>query len=262
MVESTVSSARQRLEPYLLLAKSTKGAAAVQLIKEVLAKPGVYVFAELLKADNIKELDNDENYKQYYTLLRLFSYGTYKDYKENRDSLPQLDNAQLNKLKHLSIVSLSETTRTIPYSRLLEYLDIPNVRELEDLIIEAIYQGVVKGKLDQKKKQLGVEYTMGRDLRPGQIDQMLKVLADWSTTSEEMLKAIDDKIVEIRDAQTANKLEREEYEREVERSRKEVTKSSKNSDRGPSDMDIMTGVAMQLEQSSSIDIDENPRRGK
>ena len=77
-----------------------------------------------------------------------------------------------------------------------------------------------------------------------------------------MLKAIDDKIVEIRDAQTANKLEREEYEREVERSRKEVTKSSKNSDRGPSDMDIMTGVAMQLEQSSSIDIDENPRRGK
>jgi len=56
MVESTVSSARQRLEPYLLLAKSTKGAAAVQLIKEVLAKPGVYVFAELLKADNIKEV--------------------------------------------------------------------------------------------------------------------------------------------------------------------------------------------------------------
>ena len=77
-----------------------------------------------------------------------------------------------------------------------------------------------------------------------------------------MLKAIDAKIVEIRDAQTANKLEREEYEREVERSRKEVLKTSKNNDRGPSDMDIMTGVAMQLEQSSSIDIDENPRRGK
>jgi len=138
--------------------------------------------------------------------------GNFADFKrfleENRDSLPQLDNAQLNKLKQLSIVSLSETTRvsiynfrsdsrilfvllvcielycmslmqTIPYSRLLEYLDVPNVRELEDLIIEAIYQGLIKGKLDQKKKQLGVEYTMGRDLRPGQIDQMLKVLADW-----------------------------------------------------------------------------------
>jgi hypothetical protein len=71
-----------------------------------------------------------------------------------------------------------------------------------------------------------------------------------------MLKAIETKITEIRDAQTANKLEREEYEREVERSRKEVSKSCRNSDRGPTDMDIMTA---QMEQSGSIDIDENPR---
>jgi len=61
----------------------------------------------------------------------------------------------------------------------LQYLDIPNVRELEDLIIEAIYQDVIKGKLDQKRKQLEIEYTMGRDLRPGQIDQMLEVLSAW-----------------------------------------------------------------------------------
>lgn len=61
----------------------------------------------------------------------------------------------------------------------MQYLDIPNVRELEDLIIEAIYQDVIKGKLDQKRKQLEIEYTMGRDLRPGQIDQMLEVLSAW-----------------------------------------------------------------------------------
>ena len=61
----------------------------------------------------------------------------------------------------------------------MQYLDIPNVRELEDLIIEAIYQDVIKGKLDQKRKQLEIEYTMGRDLRPGQIDQMLEVLGAW-----------------------------------------------------------------------------------
>ena len=53
------------------------------------------------------------------------------------------------------------------------------VRELEDLIIEAIYQDVIKGKLDQKRKQLEIEYTMGRDLRPGQIDKMLEVLGAW-----------------------------------------------------------------------------------
>lgn len=53
------------------------------------------------------------------------------------------------------------------------------MRELEDLIIDAFYQDVIKGKLDQRKKQLEVEYAMGRDLRPGQIDEMLGVLSSW-----------------------------------------------------------------------------------
>ncbi len=50
------SSARQRLEPYLLLSKSAKGGACVQLIKDALAAPGVYVFAELLSMPNVAEV--------------------------------------------------------------------------------------------------------------------------------------------------------------------------------------------------------------
>ena len=43
-------------EQFLQLAKSAKGAAAVQLIKEALEAPGLYVFAELLHMPNIKEV--------------------------------------------------------------------------------------------------------------------------------------------------------------------------------------------------------------
>jgi len=58
-------------------------------------------------------------------------------------------------------------------------LDISNVRELEDLIIDAIYLDLLKGKLDQKEEQLEVSYTMGRDLEPGKLDQILAALKDW-----------------------------------------------------------------------------------
>lgn len=44
------------LEQYLLLAKSAKGAAAVELIKQVLVAPGIYVFGELLDMPNIQEV--------------------------------------------------------------------------------------------------------------------------------------------------------------------------------------------------------------
>ncbi|CAG8539389.1 5278_t:CDS:2, partial [Funneliformis caledonium] len=170
-------------------------------------------------------------------------------------TLPPLDAIQLNKLKHLSIVSLSEESRTIPYDILLQYLDIPNVRELEDLIIEAVYQDVIKGKLDQKRKQLEIEYTMGRDLRPGQIDQMLEVLSVWSQTSEEILKVIDAKITQVRDTAVENKKQREDYEKEVERLRKEVKSNSKNTDH----MEIMAGGA--IDQFTDYH-DENTKGGR
>jgi COP9 signalosome complex subunit 7 len=56
---------------------------------------------------------------------------------------------------------------------------MPNVRELEDLIIDAIYLDILQGKLDQKEGQLEVEYTMGRDLEPGKLESILSALQDW-----------------------------------------------------------------------------------
>jgi COP9 signalosome complex subunit 7 len=58
-------------------------------------------------------------------------------------------------------------------------LDIADVRQLEDLIIGAFYEDVLKGKMDQKRKQLEVEYTMGRDLRPGQRGDVITILQNW-----------------------------------------------------------------------------------
>lgn len=60
---------------------------------------------------------------------------------------------------------------------------MPTVRELEDLIIDAIYLDILRGKLDQKEAQLEVEYTMGRDLEPGRLESVLAALKDWCVIS-------------------------------------------------------------------------------
>jgi hypothetical protein len=56
---------------------------------------------------------------------------------------------------------------------------MPTIRELEDLIIDAIYLDILRGKLDQKEQQLEVEYTMGRDLELGKLESVLEALKDW-----------------------------------------------------------------------------------
>lgn len=54
--ESKKPVAHNPLEQFVLLAKGTKGAACVDLIKTVLEAPGVYVFSELLAQPNIVEV--------------------------------------------------------------------------------------------------------------------------------------------------------------------------------------------------------------
>ena len=47
-----------KLEPFLLISKSAKGAAAAKLIQDATSAPGVFVFAELLELPNIQEVHN------------------------------------------------------------------------------------------------------------------------------------------------------------------------------------------------------------
>jgi COP9 signalosome complex subunit 7 len=50
------SSSTAKLEPFLLMAKSAKGVATTKLIENATAAPGVYVYAELLDAPNVKDV--------------------------------------------------------------------------------------------------------------------------------------------------------------------------------------------------------------
>ncbi len=71
----------QALEQFLLLAKTARGPAVMELIKQALDTPGVYVFGELLATECVQEIASDEEGVKYARLLELFAYGTYSDYK-------------------------------------------------------------------------------------------------------------------------------------------------------------------------------------
>jgi COP9 signalosome complex subunit 7 len=53
-----MSDSSAKLEPFLLMSKSAKGAAAAKLVQDATSAPGVFVYAELLKLPNIQEVIN------------------------------------------------------------------------------------------------------------------------------------------------------------------------------------------------------------
>jgi len=50
---------------------------------------------------------------------------------------------------------------------------------VQDLIIEAVYVDIVRGKLDQKHQLLEVDYAIGRDIQPHNIQEITDVLENW-----------------------------------------------------------------------------------
>merc|ERR1712165_230231 len=189
---SEKQSSNNPLEQFVLLSKGARGVAAVELVKQCLETPGIYVFGELLDMPNIQELAN--SHPQYHTLLNIFAYGTISDYRQNRESLPDLTPAMEKKLRHLTIVSLANTNKCISYDTLLKELEMKSLRELEDVIIEVIYADIIHGKLDQQEHQLEVDYAIGRDIRPEAVNDILNVLSSWCSGCETVLGGIESQI--------------------------------------------------------------------
>ncbi|XP_033138417.1 COP9 signalosome complex subunit 7 isoform X1 [Brassica rapa] len=71
------------------------------------------------------------------------------------------------------------TTNVLPYDNLMVELDVTNVRQLEDFLNnECMYDGIVRGKLDQLKRCFEVPFAAGRDPRPGELGDMLHALSN------------------------------------------------------------------------------------
>jgi len=225
MAEDGLKGAKNQLEQFLLLAKNAKGVAAAHLIKQVTEAPGVYVFGELMTLPNILETKTGE-FEKEWKLLNLFAYGKYKDFMDSPESFPELNQLQVTKLRHLTIIELAALSKHIQYSTLLDELGMRSVRELEDLIIEAIYAGIVRGKLDQKRQQLEIEFVIGRDIKAETMDSIVSVLENWCTNCEGILGSLDKQIARSNGSKEYNLKLKKQIDEETENLKKAIKAQS------------------------------------
>eukprot|EP00608_Synchroma_pusillum_P004456 CAMPEP_0198419916 /NCGR_PEP_ID=MMETSP1452-20131203/516_1 /TAXON_ID=1181717 /ORGANISM="Synchroma pusillum, Strain CCMP3072" /LENGTH=228 /DNA_ID=CAMNT_0044140055 /DNA_START=27 /DNA_END=709 /DNA_ORIENTATION=+ len=170
-------------EQFCLLAKTARGRACAALIQQVLASKKVFVFGELLAMPTVQELRGTEH-EAHLVLLEMFAYGKHSEYASHRTSgaqpeLPDLTEPQLHKLRLLSIVALAAASKEIPYAVLQAELGLDNVRVLEDTIIDAMYAGLIKGRLDQRAAILRVRRIFGRDVRVDELPRIIAALREW-----------------------------------------------------------------------------------
>ncbi|XP_039122993.1 COP9 signalosome complex subunit 7-like isoform X1 [Dioscorea cayenensis subsp. rotundata] len=214
------------IDRFVKQAEGMEGAPLAALVLEATSHPSLFAFSEILSSPNIAKLQGTR-FSSSIDLLRLFAYGTWSDYKSNAGGLPTLLPDQVLKLKQLSVLTLAETNKVLPYDQLILEIDVANVRELEDFLInECMYAGIVKGKLDQLRRCFEVQFAAGRDLRPGQLSNMIDTLADWLGNSDNLLQSIQGRIRWADRMNEVDKMHRKDIEDRVE----DVKKSLKQAD--------------------------------
>ncbi|KAI8005680.1 COP9 signalosome complex subunit 7 [Camellia lanceoleosa] len=73
----------------------------------------------------------------------------------NAGHLPQLVPDQTLKLKQLTMLTLAETDKDLPYDILMQELDVTNVRELEDFLINECIHVAEEAAIAAWKRALG-----------------------------------------------------------------------------------------------------------
>lgn len=220
-----IVQATNPLEQFTLLAKNAKGAAAVELVKQALEASGVYVFGELLDMQNIQDLGKNPSSAPYLDLLKIFAYETYSScFNQGAGLAELLTPAMVRKLRLLTLVSMAETKKVLPYAALLTELDLGSVRELEDLIIEGISAGIILGKLDQKDSFFEVDFVIGRDIKQSDFAGITAVLSNWCLTCDSMLSSIECQATRL----NRDKVEHNDHLLAVEEKIAEIKQSIKN----------------------------------
>jgi len=191
------ASSTEKLIYYLSAARGATAKTATEICIQATSDPALHVFGELLQSPSIFALQGTAEQK-FYDLLRLFAYGTVDDYKQNPDRFPQFTGNHWKKLRMLTLVSLANKNNFLNYSLLMEKLSLTTVREVEDVVLDAIYAGLVRARMDQRAAVVEIMSAAGRDVHtPDGVTEMIGVLRSWVDRSAQLVSAIDDKITFI-----------------------------------------------------------------
>lgn len=128
-----------------------------------------------------------------------------------------MSDAQLLKLRQLSLLSLARDRDNLSYAALQKSLGLTSTRQLEDLVISAVYAGLLHATLDPAREAVQLSSVAPlRDLQPGSIPQMLSILNNWSERCDSTLGHLDDQIKSIRAAAAARETQRHTAEKKMQ----------------------------------------------
>lgn len=214
------------MEGILQNVKSSDGSRATTglLVQQALRAKKIYVFGELLAQPQVQKMKSAPEYE----LLEIFAFGTYGAYRAKQAWFEaQLGQAltpvQLAKLRQLTVLSLAQQSKQLRYADVGEATGLSSVREVEDLVISCVYDGLLKATCNPQLACFVVQWSAGRDARgEADLQQVVAKLDLWLANSGDLVQRIDSAVSKYRADQAEEKQFHELVKQEAEARRADM----------------------------------------
>lgn len=117
-------------------------------------------------------------------------------------------------------------------------LDINAVRDLEDLLIDCIYAGVIVGQMDQQAKKIKIHSAIGRDVSELDLGAMCEKLEQWSQMCNHMIDSVSASTTQAENYCELDRIREQELKRQLtklkEKCSKDMDMGGRNQRRGDS----------------------------
>jgi len=190
---------------YEEMSKEEQAKHAFFLALAALLGEGVYNFGELLAHKILESLQGTDN-AWLTELLFAFNSGDvakFRQLKPKWATQPDLAANETSLFEKVCLLCLMEMTfrreatqRVISFKQIAQETTLP-VEQVELLIMKALSQGLVKGKIDQVSGTVHMTWVQPRVLNKDQVKVMMNKISTWSESVGSMENLIENKAGEI-----------------------------------------------------------------
>lgn len=170
-----------------------------------------------------------------------------------------MNDAQILKLRQLSLLTLARDPHNLSYATLQDNLGLPDARAVENLVISAIYAGLVEAQLDPRHQTVQVSSVSPlRDLAPNSIPDMLTALRTWSGRCTSTLADLEAQVAGIREAARLRHEEAQAWEQTQAR----LVESQRGADNNSTSTGAHSHGQSRLIDAAVARLRSGPRNGK
>eukprot|EP01138_Halocafeteria_seosinensis_P014619 gb/GECG01014924.1/.p1 GENE.gb/GECG01014924.1/~~gb/GECG01014924.1/.p1 ORF type:complete len:208 (+),score=28.34 gb/GECG01014924.1/:1-624(+) len=162
------------VQRYVDLACRQEGNALQETLIRAMEDNEVFAFGELLQLSSVQNLEDTALKRQ----LELLAYGNYMDYKVGMITHGN-EHKLLYKLKQLSLIDIFGSNKRQTYDEIISKLDLPDDSDLENLFVSAKSASLITGKLDQRKREIYVDFVDGRDVSSRNLSSLIEEFTSW-----------------------------------------------------------------------------------